>query len=339
VIHVAGRASPEDIQNEVRVIDKLFKTGGHQNIVAVFNHGWIEGNDHYTFDMELCALTLDEFLRGGIKNEIPPVNYFDFGPSVSEPFTCFKLRTITEHIARGLQFIHNAGEMHRDLKPRNGYCPIQGIDWFLVLFSVPDLVWKVADFGLSTEGTSKRASTTEQARGTECYRAPELLNRWGFSVCKKSDIWALGCILYELLFGLKAFSSDFNLCQHIQSGHGPTIPNLIFVGINERFKKSLSELMNAMFALNWWERPSAQDILNLFAVLSQKTTDVLLLNVPAISCNKPDSVGPTLLHGSDGDLGGSTKFEAPEISQEMQMIVRIMPDSKMWGRVSWDAFW
>jgi serine/threonine protein kinase len=77
----------------------------------------------------------------------------------------------------------------------------------IVLYSSNGNLWKIADFGLTVEGTSKRAITTVYSRGTEGYRAPELLlDNPKFS--SKVDIWALGCILYELASGKKAFASD-----------------------------------------------------------------------------------------------------------------------------------
>jgi ankyrin repeat protein len=74
-----------------------------------------------------------------------------------------------------------------------------------VLYSVQDAQWKLADFGISAEATSKLATTTK-ARGTYEYMAPELQwRRPQFS--NKSDIWALGCILHELATGDTCFES------------------------------------------------------------------------------------------------------------------------------------
>ena len=79
-----------------------------------------------------------------------------------------------------------------------------------VLYSSYEKLWKISYFGLTAQGTSKGAITTKYSRGTEGYRAPELL----FDDPKftnKVDIWALGCILYELAARKKAFNSDLQV--------------------------------------------------------------------------------------------------------------------------------
>jgi serine/threonine protein kinase len=68
-------------------------------------------------------------------------------------------------------------------------------------------VWKIVDFGVTSEATSSRAIPTIHARGTGGYRAPEILNESPVFT-NKVDIWALGCIFFELYTGEKAFHDD-----------------------------------------------------------------------------------------------------------------------------------
>ena len=79
----------------------------------------------------------------------------------------------------------------------------------VVLFSLETKTWKIADFGLTSEGTSNRLITTRYSRGRPCYRAPELLRETEGRYSNKSDIWSLGCIVYELVIGKKPFSGDY----------------------------------------------------------------------------------------------------------------------------------
>jgi ankyrin repeat protein len=67
------------------------------------------------------------------------------------------------------------------------------------------------------QGSSRRAHTTVYARGTTSYRAPELIRETP-KYTNKVDLWAVGCILYELVLGQKAFTDDWQVLQHAASG-------------------------------------------------------------------------------------------------------------------------
>lgn len=76
-----------------------------------------------------------------------------------------------------------------------------------VLYSHQTKTWKVADFGLTKETLTNAAHTTMYGQGTLSYRASELLSddrKYTYHV----DIWALGCILYELCTNKRAFVDD-----------------------------------------------------------------------------------------------------------------------------------
>lgn len=85
----------------------------------------------------------------------------------------------------------------------------------LVLYSCRVRAWKIGDFGLTAEGSSKQVQITRYSRGTPSYRAPELImDEENRTYNNKVDIWALGCILFEAIFRKKAFSSDFAICKY-----------------------------------------------------------------------------------------------------------------------------
>jgi serine/threonine protein kinase len=77
-------------------------------------------------------------------------------------------------------------------------------------------VWKLADFGLSSEGSSKRYLRTKDSSGTPGYRAPELMDSGGDPAMYNNpvDIWAMGCILYELVTGVRAFKTDWHVLNY-----------------------------------------------------------------------------------------------------------------------------
>ncbi|KAJ3565872.1 hypothetical protein NP233_g7362 [Leucocoprinus birnbaumii] len=96
-------------------------------------------------------------------------------------------------IIRGLDYLHNAAIVHGDLKAKN------------ILIS-EDKRALIADFGLSTvTKTRSMPSTIAQAGGTMHWMAPELLINDDFPSTVKSDIWAFGCVCYEIFTGHTPF--------------------------------------------------------------------------------------------------------------------------------------
>lgn len=100
----------ETIQNEVRAINKLCKPGGNRNIVAVLRQGEVRFAAFHYIDMELCDQNLEQYI------------YQDRTGS-GEHFTMLEVWTVMVQIANGVAFIHEQGEVHRDLKPRNSIYP------------------------------------------------------------------------------------------------------------------------------------------------------------------------------------------------------------------------
>jgi eukaryotic-like serine/threonine-protein kinase len=112
--------------------------------------------------------------------------------------------TVAQQIADALDAAHRAGIIHRDLKPSN-------------IKITPDGVVKVLDFGLAKDlGVEKFASEISRSTtmtdggtvvgvilGTAAYMSPEQAR--GQPVDKRTDIWAFGCVLFEILTGSSAF--------------------------------------------------------------------------------------------------------------------------------------
>jgi serine/threonine-protein kinase len=107
-------------------------------------------------------------------------------------------------IAEALASAHDRGVIHRDLKPAN------------VLFSGNDI--KVADFGLARLEDS--AMTREGAvMGTPHYMAPEQTR--GAAVDARADLYALGCVLFEMLSGRPPYSGTV---QEVLLAHASPAP-------------------------------------------------------------------------------------------------------------------
>jgi serine/threonine protein kinase len=144
----------------------------------------------------------------------------------------------------------------------------------LVLYSKPENVWKIADFGYSTEGTSKTALTSEYARGTASYRAPELVKE-KHTFNNKVDIWAMGCILYELAFQKKAFETDMAVLLYALSDHRLKLPSEVddnihyspSKGVDTNYR-ALGQFVDGMLDSNPSKRPTARELQFLFSTTS-----------------------------------------------------------------------
>lgn len=124
----------------------------------------------------------------------------------------------------------------------------------LVLYHPKTDLWKIADFGMTAEGSGNRALTTVFRRGTPSYRAPEIHSVSVPRFTTKVDIWAIGCISHELVSGRKAFAGDFEVIQYAASGGELQIPPLPFPDLMNNF---MSDFLRACLGLDVSNRPSA----------------------------------------------------------------------------------
>ena len=142
------------------------------------------------------------------------------GPTLAErlergPLPISDALAIARQIAEALDAAHEKGIVHRDLKPAN--IVLQGA----VASGVPSGEWraKVLDFGLAKttavglppDLTQRRSGTldgTAEGRilGTPAYMSPEQAR--GQAVDKRTDIWAFGCVVFEMLSGRRPFGGD-----------------------------------------------------------------------------------------------------------------------------------
>jgi serine/threonine protein kinase len=132
---------------------------------------------------------------------------------------------------------------------------------YVVLYSIKDSLWKLADFGFTSEATSGALHFSMEAKGTSGYRAPELIESGVYN--NKADIWSLGCILYEFTVGQKAFEDDF--ATHDFKTSGKILKIILGEDIGEKDKDGIVEVILNTLNIEYSSRPSASNLLSEFS--------------------------------------------------------------------------
>lgn len=169
-------AAQQRFVQEARVLGKL----SHPNCVTVYDFGVSDEGDFLYIAMEyVSGISLRKAVRRGLK--MPAI------------------LAIGRQILDALREAHAMGIVHRDLKPENIILSQRS--------SSEEQVVKVLDFGIAKQlGSATQMTQTGQIFGTPQYMSPEQCQ--GHAIDGRSDLYSLGCILYELIGGRPPFHAE-----------------------------------------------------------------------------------------------------------------------------------
>lgn len=216
----------ENLESEV----KLLSTMQHPNIVAYKGSVMREGN-LYIY-MEYCE-------HGDVYTYLRDAKKLNKMPQEHRVFEWFIQITLA------LQAVHQKRILHRDMKTQNIFLTGSRVQNVFAL--------KLGDFGVA----KALDCTTDLAQtqiGTPFYMSPELINNKPYSY--KSDIWGLGCILYEIVNGHQAFEAQSlnGLALKIMKGR--------YTPVTANCSEAAKELIKSMLTTNPGHRPSLENILH-----------------------------------------------------------------------------
>ncbi len=153
-----------------------------------------------------------------------------------------RLIEYTRQLGSALQHMHEKRIIHRDLKPAN-----------ILIFS--DGTLKLGDLGLGRYMSDETFKAFSKV-GTPLYMSPEVIRNDGYDF--KSDVWSLGCVIYELVTFKSPFRTDekislYDLFTKINKGDYPKI-------LDEKYSPFIKDLIEKMLKVNPEERVSLEEV-------------------------------------------------------------------------------
>lgn len=196
VVNRPNEADPEAVESHARFRREAQAAGrlAHPNIVGVYDYG-----ENATQAWIVMELVEGNSLKGRLDKQ--------------ERFAVPDIVRIMSDVCAGLQYSHQRGVVHRDIKPGNIMMTNEG-------------QVKIADFGIARLENSSMTQVGTLI-GTPSYMAPEQFR--GEPVDLRADIWSSGVMLYQLLTGEKPFEGGFSAVMHKALHTEPPPPSTLSV--------------------------------------------------------------------------------------------------------------
>ena len=226
---IPGTSALQNVKSEIRLARRIT----HPNVVRVHDLGEADGLWFLTMEY-VPGMTLRQVVR-------------QHGALALRPGL-----QIAKQLCRGLAAVHGAGIIHRDVKPQN-------------IMVLPSGLVKLMDFGIAqTEGGLDLATESGFLVGTPSYMSPEQTQ--GATVDARSDIYAVGAVMFEMFTGSTPFVADDALkVMQMHVSAEPPAPS----GLRPDLPESIERLILACLAKPPARRPaSAQDLLGALLRIS-----------------------------------------------------------------------
>ena len=229
----------KNTKKEIEILSSI----KHENIVKYYN-SFIQKDNSFSQEEKLY-IVMEYCEKGDLRNLIK--SHKEKNEKIREN----EIIKISLDICEGLKEIHKRNIMHRDLKPEN-------------IFISKDLKIKIGDFGISKQ-FEKPKQYAESKKGTINYCAPEMFLYLRYN--NKVDIWALGCIIYELCTLQYCFDAPSEIGIYNQM-------NMQYGKINTKYySQDLQKIIDLLLIKDYKERPDIENIYNKIKEMKDKTSN------------------------------------------------------------------
>ena len=227
--------------NEIRILASI-----KSDHVISYKEAFIENKE------QILNLVMEFAHKGDLFQKI---TYYK---QMQKSFDEVEIWNIFIQILQGLKCLHDLKILHRDLKSAN-------------IFLFNNNLAKIGDLNVSKVAKSGIGHTQT---GTPYYASPEVWNDESYT--SKSDIWSLGCVIYEMITLRPPFKAESmeGLYHKIMKGKYQKIP--------EKYSQDLNEILKLMLKVDQNERPSCDELLK---------NDIVIKRIEFLQQNKNEENG------------------------------------------------
>ena len=278
----------------------------HPNVCVVHEIGDLDGRDFLALEY-IDGETLDARIEAG-------------------PLKVEDTLGIARQVADGLVAAHEKNVVHRDIKPGN-------------LMITPDGRVKILDFGLALLTEKSKLTQLDTTVGTAAYMSPEQMQ--ALDVDHRTDVWALGCVLYEMVASRRAFRGEYAQAMAYEIVHEEPEP---LTGLRTGVPMDLEFIVNKCLEKDSDKRYGrvadlGVDLGNLAEKLKSGRSKVMQSAPASPAATDVRSAGSRELAPVDNPLakyhviedldsaGDSVAFRAEDVQLKRSVTINVVPES------------